>query len=193
MTRRTTIAFFAVALALSQAALALAEEGGHGHAQEHGNPFWALLYSAINLFIFAWLIARFAWPAVRNLVRERRDNVVRAIEAAAAAQAEALKLKSEWEARLAQFNESVEELRHQARRDAERERDRILAAARKTADAIRKDAELAAAYELRRTQETLRGELVRQAVSLAEDAARSRLTTDDQQRFVAEFLKQVTQ
>jgi F-type H+-transporting ATPase subunit b len=151
------------------------------------------LYGAINLGIFIWLLARFAWPAVRDLVRDRRDNVVRAIAAATAAKTEALALKAEWETRLAQFNQSVEAMREQARRDAERERERILAAAHKTADAIRKDAELAAAYELRRTQELLRGELVRQAVQLAEDAARSRLTPADQQRFVAEFLKQVTQ
>jgi F-type H+-transporting ATPase subunit b len=190
MTRRTTVALLAIVPALSQAGLALAEEGGHGH--EHASPLWPLLYGAINLGIFVWLLARFAWPAVRDLVRDRRDNVIRAIEAATAAKAEALKLKTEWETRLAQFNQSVEEMRQQARRDAERERDRILAAAQKTAAAIRKDAELAAAYELRRTQEMLRGELVRQAVRLAEEAARSRLTTDDQQRFVTEFLKQVT-
>ena len=190
MRRRTTIAGVGVMAALTQAAVALAEEGGHGH--EHASPLWPLLYGAINLGIFIWLLARFAWPAVRDLVRDRRDNVVRAIEAATAAKTEALKLKTEWETRLAQFNQSVEEMRQQARRDAERERERILAAAQKTADAIRKDAELAAAYELRRTQEMLRGELVRQAVRLAEEAARSRLTTDDQQRFVTEFLKQVT-
>jgi F-type H+-transporting ATPase subunit b len=191
MRRRTTIACVGVVTALSQTALALAEEGGHGH--EHANPLWSLLYGAINLGIFIWLLARFAWPAVRDLVRDRRDNVVRAIAAATSAKTEALALKAEWETRLAQFNQSVEAMREQARRDAERERERILAAAHKTADAIRKDAELAAAYELRRTQELLRGELVRQAVQLAEDAARSRLTPADQQRFVAEFLKQVTQ
>jgi len=190
MRRRITIAALATAMALSQAASSLAEEGAHGH--EHASPVWPLVYGVINLAIFVWLLARFAWPAVRTLVRERRDNVVRAIDAASAAKAEALKLKTEWETRLAQFNQSVEDLRQQARRDAERERDRILAAAHKAAAAIRRDAEMAADYELRRTQELLRAELVRQAVQLAEEAARSRLTAGDQQRFVAEFLKQVT-
>jgi F0F1-type ATP synthase membrane subunit b/b' len=89
---------------------------------------------------------------------------------------------------LAQFNQSVEDMRQAAGMRAGR--DRLRAADRRH---DRRDAELAAAYELRRTQETLRTELVRQAVKLAEEAARSRLTTDDQQRFVAEFLKQVTQ
>jgi F-type H+-transporting ATPase subunit b len=82
-------------------------------------------------------------------------------------------------------------MRAQAREDAERERDRILAAARTAAEAIRKDAERVAAYEVRRTQQLLRAELVRQAVRLAEDAARSQWSAADQQRFIADFLKQV--
>lgn len=188
MRHRVTMIAVGSAIVLSQAALVLAEGGGHDHA----SPVWPLVYGAINLGIFVWVLARFAWPAVRTLVRERRDTVVRAIESATAAQAEALKLKMEWETRLAQFDQLVEDMRQQARRDAARERDRILAAAHKTADTIRHDAELAAAYELRRTREMLRTELVRHALQLAEEAARSRLTADDQQRFVAEFLHQVT-
>jgi len=172
--------------------VALASEQGHG-AQPHaaGSQFWPLFYASINLLIFLWVLARFALPAVRSFVRNRRKLVVDALEAAAAAKAEAVKLQAEWESRLAQFERSVQEMRQQALRDAERERERVLAAAHKAADAIRKDAELAAAYELRRTQELLHAGLVQQALQLAEDAARSRLTTEDQQRFVAEFLKQV--
>jgi len=172
--------------------VALASEEGHAaHPHAAGSQFWPLFYASINLLIFLWVLARFALPAVRSFVRNRRKLVVDALEAAAAAKAEAVKLQAEWESRLAQFERSVQEMRQQGRRDAERERERVLAAAHKAAEAIRKDAELAAAYELRRTQELLRAGLVQQALQLAEDAARSRLTTEDQQRFVAEFLKQV--
>ena len=113
------------------------------------------------------------------------------LEAAATAKAEALQLKAEWEARLARLDQTIEEMRAQARQDAERERERILAAARKTAETIRRDAERAAAYEVRRTQELLRAELVRQALHAAEAQARSSWTAADQERFIADFLKQV--
>jgi F-type H+-transporting ATPase subunit b len=172
---------------------ALAEEAGHGHAHETASPLWPLLFSTINLAIFLWVLARYVLPPVRQWVHHRRSRVVRALEEAAAAKAEALRLREEWERRLAQFSRSVEEMQVQARGDAERERARILEAAHKTAEAIRRGAELAAAYEVRRTQEQLRADLVRQAVRLAEQAARTQLTADDQQRFVAEFLKQVEQ
>jgi F-type H+-transporting ATPase subunit b len=195
MNRRTVQALVVAALPLALAGVALATEEGHSGAHPHaaGIPVRPLFYATVNLLIFLWVLARFALPAVRNFVRDRRKQIVEALETAAAAKAEALKLQTEWETRLAQFEQSVQEMREQARRDAERERDRILASAHKTAEAIRKDAELAAAYELRRTQELLRAGLVQQALRLAEDTARTGLTAADQQRFVADFLDQVAQ
>jgi F-type H+-transporting ATPase subunit b len=178
---------------LSFASSALAEEAAHGHAHETASPLWPLLFSVINLAIFLWVLARYVLPPVREWVHHRRSHVVQALEEAAAAKAEALRLRQEWEQRLAQFSRAVEEMQAQARQDAERERALILEAAHKTAEAIRRDAELAAAYEVRRTQELVRADLVRQAVRLAEEAARTQLTADDHQRFVAEFLKQVEQ
>jgi F-type H+-transporting ATPase subunit b len=172
---------------------ALAEEAAHAHGHETASPVWPLLFSVINLAIFLWVLARYVLPPVREWVHHRRSHVVQALEEAAAAKAEALRLREEWEERLAQFNRAVEEMQAQARQDAERERARILEAAHKTAETIRRDAELAAAYELRRAQELVRADLVRQAVRLAEEAARTQLTPDDQQRFVSEFLEQVEQ
>ncbi len=170
-------------------ALAEVEEAAHGH--EASSPTGILVFSTINLLIFLWVLGRFVLPPVRDWVRTRRLHIVQALEQAAAAKAEAERLRTEWERRLAEFDTTVAEMQAQARRDSERDRNRILEAARKTAEAIRRDAELAAAYELRRTQEQLRAELVRQALRLAEEAARAQLSAADQERFVAEFLKQV--
>jgi F-type H+-transporting ATPase subunit b len=185
--RARITAFLPVALLLAPAASA--SEAAHEHA---GGPALApLLFSAINLAIFIWIIARYAMPQVRRFVRQRRDQVVQALQEAAAAKAEALELRTQWEQRLAQFEQEVQAMQARARQDAEQERERILAAAGKAAESIRRDAERTAAYEIRRTQEQVRAELVRQAVELAADAARTQLTPADQQRFVADFLKQV--
>ena len=62
----------------------------------------------------------------------------------------------------------------------------------KTAETIRRDAERAAAYEVRRMQAQLRAELV--APGLADrlnEQARTQWTPADQQRFVDDFLEQV--
>jgi F-type H+-transporting ATPase subunit b len=182
----------AVIATLLLAGVAVASEDAHGaHGHEGGIPFGSLLLSAANLLIFLWVLNRFMMPAVRTWVADRRSRVVEALEQAATAKAEAERLRAEWQVRLSELERTAAEMRAQARRDAERERDRILATAHHLADTIRRDAERTAAYETRRIQDQLRAELVRAAVQLAEEQTRAGWTAADQQRFVAEFLKQV--
>ena len=182
----------AAVVSLLLATVAVASEEAHGaHGHDGGIPFGSLLLSAANLLIFVWVLNRFMMPAVRSWVAERRSRVVEALEQAATAKAEAERLRAEWQVRLGELERTAAEMRAQARRDAERERDRILAAAQHLADTIRRDAERTAAYETRRIQDQLRAELVRAAVQLAEERTRAEWTPADQQRFVAEFVKQV--
>ncbi len=189
MRRLAALCTLAAGCAWAARVLAETEESAHAHAAP--SPLWPVLFSTINLLIFLWVLAHYVLPPVREWVRGRRRQIVEALEQAATAKAEALRLREEWEQRLAQFTQAVAEMQAQARADAARERERILEAARKTADTIRRDAEMAAAYEVRRTQQQLRAELVRQAVRLAEEAARTQLSPDDHRRFISDFLQQV--
>jgi len=179
---------------LAEVALA-SEEAGHGggHGEHHaaGIPWLTLGFTAFNFILFSLLIAKYVAPSVRSWLRERHERVVRDLEAAATAKAEALKLRDEWQARIGQLGSTIESMRAQARADADRERERILAAAQKAADAILRDAERTAAYQLRRTEEELRAELAKAALKQAEAQVRAKWTSEDQMRFVADFLSQV--
>ena len=166
---------------------ALAAGGGH----HEGIPWLTLGFSTFNVILFLLVMRRFALPVVRDFVRDRHARILRDLNAADEARAEALRLKAEWEQRLAHLEESIAGMRDQARQDAERERERILADARRTAERIQRDAEQAAAAELRQIRAELRVELARQAMQQAEKTVRERWTDADQQRFVADFLKQV--
>jgi len=165
-----------------------AEEAEHS---DSGTPFGTLFFSTVNLALFLWILGRYVMPPVRAWVANRRAQVVSALHAAATAKAEAERLREEWARRVAEIEPTIARLRAQALEDTERERTRILDAARKTAETIRRDAERAAAYEIRRTQEQLRRGLVLQALQLAEERARQQWSAADQERFVGAFLKQV--
>ena len=154
---------------------ALAAGGGH----HDGIPWLTLGFSTFNVILFLLVMRRFALPVVRDFVRDRHARILRDLNAADEARTEALRLKAEWEQRLAHLE------------DAERERARILADAQRTAERIQRDAEQAAAAELRQIRAELRAELARQAMQQAEKTVRERWTDADQQRFVADFLKQV--
>jgi F-type H+-transporting ATPase subunit b len=172
-------------------ALAFASQPAH-HEHGHGEIPWAtLIFSTINLGLFTFVIARYAWPAIRDWLADRRRQIVAALEQAALAQQEAEQLKREWEQRLARLGAEIATMREQARAEIARERDQILAAAQKTAAALQRDAQRAAEQELRIAQAQLRRELARRAYTIAVDRARRQLTPADQERFVADFLERV--
>lgn len=188
---RSLLSPLAVLLALQAVATAaFAADAAHGHG-ESGVPVVTLLASTINLLIFAWVLNRYAVPSIRQWMRDRRNQVVTDLEEAAKARGEAMRLKAEWEERIANLDQTLRQLREQARQDAERERDRILADAHKVAEAIHRDAERTIAAELRAAQSDLRAQVVREAVSVAEDEVRRTWTAADQQRFITDFVQQV--
>lgn len=179
-----TLLFFAVPQALA------AEPAHHEH--DHGEIPWAmLLFSAINLGLFAYAVSRWAWPAIREWLADRRRQIIAALEQAAIAQQQAEQLKREWEQRLARLDAEIGAMREQARAEMALERDRILAAARKTASALLRDAQRAAEQELRSAQAELRREVARRAYSIAVERARRELTPANHERFLADFLERV--
>src|SRR5207244_2238833 len=147
--------------------LAMASEGAP--AERAGITLGPLFFSTINFLIFGWIVVRYVLPVARDWARARHARVVRTLDEAAAAKAEAMKLRAQWDERMARLDEEIAVIRAEAQRDAAREREQILAAARKLAEVIRRDAERAADYEVRRVQQQLRAELVQQAVRLAKE------------------------
>ena len=180
---------FPLLLASMPAAAALAATEGH-HEGHQGVPWGKLLFSTINLLIFLFILRRFAWPAIRDWLKQRRDQIVGDLESAARAKRQAEQLQAEWKARLANLATEIAAMRQQAESEIAAEREQILAAAARMADAIRKDAEKVAAQELRGAQGMLRAEVARQALAIASRTAPGRLSADDQRRFVDEFLQQ---
>jgi F-type H+-transporting ATPase subunit b len=161
------------------------------HGAHHGVPWLKLTFQIINLSIFLFILRWGAWPALRNWVAERRAHIATALAEADRAKRDAEALRAEWQRRLDQLGSELESMLKQARADITVERDQILAAARRAAEAIRRDAERTTASEIRSAQAALRAEIAAQALAIAERMAAQRLTSADQQRFVSEFTRQL--
>ncbi|MBI4515156.1 MAG: ATP synthase F0 subunit B [Deltaproteobacteria bacterium] len=182
---RTLIA----ALVLALPALVCASGEAHADERGHGGIPWATLaFTFVNFLIFAGLIRRYALPVVRDYARARHDRIVAELEAAAKARAEAEQLKAQCEARLASLENEIKQIRAAAAADTAREREQILAAAKKTAEMIGDDARRTAAQEVRQAEVELRQAVARQAVSIATQLVSERLTAADHERFASEFL-----
>jgi len=182
------LSIFAFALLMPLAAIAQEIEEQHPHP---GVPWAKLAFTAINFCIFGAILYRAAGAFVRNSLRERRKRIQAELEQAERVRREAEQLRAEWQRRMDKLAGELEAMLAQARQDIVVERDQILAAARRTAEAIQRDAERTAENELRQARERLRAEVAQQALHIAERLAPAQLTAADQGRFVDEFVSQV--
>jgi len=167
---------------------------GADHVEGHSTAAWlALCFSFVNFFIFAFLMYRFAWPAVRDFLVSRSVELREAMSVAAKAREEADKIRREYAAKEAALDETRRKMIEELREGAARDRERLLEEARLAGERLRLDAERRAESELARARRELRAEAARLAADIAERDIRSRLGDADQSRLVREFVDGVSQ
>jgi len=178
---------------LSSFALWAAEEGqgGHGGGHEGGWGLGGLFFATINFLIFAAILRKYALPAVRDAIRQRREKIVLALNEAKRAKEEAEALRRDYENKLAGLAAEQERMRTQALEAAEREKDRILEDARRAAERVQSEARHIAQREVEEARRVLRQEVAEQAVRLATELVTARLTQNDQRRFVQNLVAEV--
>jgi len=171
-----------------------AAEEGHGAQGGHeagGSQLLVLAFSAINFLLFVLILRKYALPAVRAGLRRRRDTIVQALSEAKRAKEEAENLRREYEQKLAGLAAEQERLRAQAREAAEREKERTLEEARRMAERVRTEARLVAQREVEEARRLLRQEVAEQAVRIAAEMIRTRLTPADQSRLIQDLVREV--
>lgn len=169
-----------------------AEEAHDAHGSPAGgDPYATLAFAAINFLLFVFVLRKYALPAVRDSLKRRRETIVQALNEAKKAKEEAEALQREYRQKLAGLAAEQERLRQQAFSDAEREKTRILEEAQKMAERVRTEVQLTAGRELAEARRLLRQEVAEQAVRLATELVRSRLTPGDQSRLIQDLVQEV--
>lgn len=186
-----TTAFFS--LLLSSALWAMEEgHGGHGGGHEGSSPHLSgLVLPAINFLLFAFVLYRYAIPAVRDALRQRREKITQALDEARRAKQEAESLRREYEHKLAGLAVEQEKMRAQALEAAERERTRIVEEARQMAERVKNEVQQIAQREVEEARRALRQEVASQAVQMATELLQLRLAPTDHRRFVQDLVTEV--
>lgn len=157
---------------------------------EHGaeSPLLPLIEGFVNFAIFAGVLVYFLRGPVREYFRERTDRLRNALAAGARARREAEELRAALAKDVADLPALRERLRQDVLATAERERDNIVAAGVSTAERIRADAKLLADHEVAAARQSLRREIIDEAVREALGIVRSAIRPDDQERLIREFV-----
>lgn len=148
-------------------------------------------YALINFAIFAALIYKLAANPLKKFVRGRHDQIGAGVISAKQHQTEAAELLARAEADLAKLQSETQNIIETLRREANEEKERIVAQAQAQADRIRKDAEQQIQGDLLVAREALRQELVDTATQVAETMVRGATSDADEARFVDQLVAKV--
>jgi F-type H+-transporting ATPase subunit b len=166
--------------------LALAASPAYA-ADEHGG----LLYPAINFILLFGVLFAVARKPVQQYFRDRYAAIRKDLDDAAASKRRAEEHYAQWNRRIVDLDRELAEIRAAAQERADTERASLLADARAAADRIRADAATAVEHELRRARAGLREEASQLAVELAAGILRDKVTAQDRDRLVDEFIERV--
>jgi F-type H+-transporting ATPase subunit b len=176
--------------------LLIAQEAG-GEAEDEGGSFlvspnvglmiWTLLAFGTTLY----LLNKLAFPRIAEALDRRRRAIEESIASAERSRAEADELLQEYRARLREAREQADDIVARARKagegvevqaksDATKQREEMMAATRRDIEA-----------ETRRALEEIRREVADLTVTATEKVTRKSLTPDDHRRLIEEALNEV--
>jgi F-type H+-transporting ATPase subunit b len=179
------------ALVASPALFSLASAAEkHAAHEAHAVPSISTLFlPVVNFAIFAVVFFRYAWPAIRAALLERRSLVERELSDADRVHAESKAGLAAIEALRSELAAEGNRLVAEMRADGERDRQAMLDAAKVSAERIRNDARLLALQESSRAAQSIRAEVAEQVVRRVVAELQERLTSADDERFVARFVE----
>jgi F-type H+-transporting ATPase subunit b len=149
-----------------------------------GLMIWTLVFFGLTFYV----LKRFAFGPIQQLIDERRERIRKAIEEADKARAEARNLLEEHRQLIGQAKGEAEEIRSTARHEADaqlrRVKDEAEADRRRRLEETKRQIEA----ETRRALEQIRAEVADLSLLAAEKVTRKSLDDKDQRRLIDEAI-----
>ncbi len=168
-------------------AFASEAEGGH-----HLN--WIdFAYRTVAVVIVAAILVKLLRKPAANFLNSRREEIQRLLAEVEAKTSEARSEYSRVQVRLASLEEDTRKIVDELIAEGEAEREKIIEAARREAEYIKQQAQMAIQQEIQAARDSLKDEVADLSVAAAQDIIEKKMRAEDQQRLVREFITKVVE
>lgn len=168
------------------AGAAFAAADGAQHA-DTGLVLKDFLYRVFNFAILIGGLAYFVAKPLKNALVGRREGIEEQLKSAREAAEHAEQRFAEYDTKLTQATDEIEQIKIDIREEAELEKQRIIGEAEEMAAKIKEDSGKTAEHEIAKARLVLRQEAAELAVELARDMLKDSFSRDDQARLVEEY------
>ena len=152
---------------------------------------WTFIAQICNLFIQVFLIKKFLFKPVREILAKRQAKADADIQEAAKAKEEAAAIKSEYEQNMLEAKDKANELLAAAQKNAAEKSDQMLKEASAQAASIKQKAESDIAQERRKAVNELKDEIGSMAMEIAGKVIEREISEKDHEKLIDEFISNV--
>ena len=145
----------------------------------------------IFFILLMYLVSKFAWGPVMNMMQKREEYVAGEIEAAEKSRAEAEKASKEAVEQLRQTRQEAQQIIEDAKNAGMKQEQDIVASARKEADRIKLAAQEEIQNEKEKAIQALQDQVASLSVLIARKVIEKEISAQDQDKLIEEYIKQV--
>jgi F-type H+-transporting ATPase subunit b len=149
------------------------------------------IWTILTFLVLLTLLAKFAWKPLLEALETRQQGIRKALDDAQAAKQDLERLEQEAAQIMRKARAEAETLITQSRADADRLREEIRQKAKADAEGIMRNAERQIQLETGRALQQIRSEAVDLSVMIASKIIQRNITKEDNERLIADALKQV--
>ncbi len=152
---------------------------------------WTFIAQILNLFLQAFLIKKFLFKPIREVLAKRRAMADAEITDAEKAKQEAIAMKTEYEENMAQARSRANEIVSNAQKNASAQSEEILKEANRQAAAIKVKAENDIAQEKKKAVNEIKNEIGSLAMDIAGKVIEREISEDDHRKLIDEYIGNV--
>ncbi len=152
---------------------------------------WTFIAQILNLFIQLYLIKRFLFKPINEVLEKRRQLADKEIRDARSAQEEADSLKEQYENNLSNAHAEAAKIVSEAQKEAETKAEELIRQAENTATGIKAKAEADIAQERKKAINEAKDEIGGLAMDIASKVVEKEIREEDHRKLIDEFIDKV--
>lgn len=158
-------------------------------AAAQGIAWGDALYQLLAFLVLMWLLKKFAWGPLMNVMKQREEHVANEIDQAEKARKEAEKLLAQHQQMVKEARQQSQEFIEQAKLQGETQKEEIITAARQEAERLKESARLEIQQERENAVKALREQVASLSVLIASKVIEKELNEKDQEALIQEYIK----
>lgn len=159
-----------------------------------GNPVSidaTLLAQILAFLLLLWLLSKYAWNPLMNVMEERRKNIEASIKGAEEERRQAEEIKREYQAEMLKARQEAQEIIARATKVSEERAAEILALAREEGEKLKKSALADIERERTRAIADVRAQVADLSVAVATKIIHQNLDVKGQEQLIEQFIQEV--